>query len=206
MGLFSFVGDILGDLTGATKAGKAAQKAGEIQAAEAAKGVEEQRRQFDLTRQDNLPFLNAGQQALGGQLNLLGLNGSGAEQDAINAILASPMYQSLVGQGEEAIRANASATGGLRGGNIQRSLAGFRSDLLGQSILSRMTQLGSVASGGVQTAANLGQFGQANADSIANLFGQRGSALAGGTIARGSSNLRGVQTAAQIGATAAGFF
>ncbi len=208
MGLFSFIGDILGDITGTNKQAKAAAKAGELQAGFAQQGIDETRRQFDVTQGNFEPYLDAGKDALGSIMDLLGLGSGGAESQrgAIETLKSSPLFQSLFGTGEEAILQNAAATGGLRGGNTQRSLADFGSDTLAKVIQDRLAQLGGVAGGGQSSAAQVGGFGQTAANSIANLFGQQGAAQAGGLIANGNSQANGLTSGLKLASSIAGFF
>lgn len=175
-----FVGDIVGGLFGASSSKKAAKAQTEMFKL----GIEEQRRQYDQTRTDLLPWLSAGSSALGGLLDIVGLNGGAKQQASIDAIRSSPMFASLLRQGEEGILQNASATGGLRGGNIQHSLADFRSDLLASEIERQYAKLGGISGAGAQTGATIGGFGQNSANAISQLFGNIGQAKAGGIIGR----------------------
>lgn len=136
---------------------------------------------------------------------LIGLNGTGAQQDAINGLLASPEYTTGVAQGEDAILQNASATGGLRGGNTQNSLARFRSDLLANTITSKYNQLGGLTSLGQNAAAGVGNNGLSVANSIGQLLGDQGAAVAGGQIAMGNRNAAAFNNAIKIAGTVMGF-
>lgn len=161
---------------------KAAQKAADAQVKAEQLGVDETRRQFDLSRADNLPFLTAGTTALGQQGDLLGLNGADAQATGIAALKESPLFASLFDNGLEAVTQNAAATGGLRGGNAQRSFADFGRDSLAQVILQQLGSLGQVAGQGQQTGSFLGQLGANAASSLSNLFTQQGQARAGGIL------------------------
>lgn len=110
------------------------------------------------------PYAQAGQDALSQQMALMGM-GSPEEQAAMIAQLeGGPEYQALVEQGENAMLANASATGGLRGGNLQGALAQFRPQMLSQLINQQMSRLGGIAGMGYNAASTLGTgVGQANA-------------------------------------------
>jgi len=110
------------------------------------------------------PYAQAGQDALSQQMALMGM-GSPEEQAAMIAQLeGGPEYQALVEQGENAMLANASATGGLRGGNLQGALARFRPQMLSQLINQQMSRLGGIAGMGYNAASTLGTgVGQANA-------------------------------------------
>ena len=131
---------------------------------------------------------------------------------------SSPMFQALARQGEEAMLQQASATGGLRGGNIQAALAQFRPQMLAQAIEEQYGRLGGLTSLGQLTSQNLAQMGQASAAGtataglrtgadIAGLMGQQGAARAGAELAQGQAfanvlNLPAQFLGAQYGATA----
>ncbi|WP_221175245.1 hypothetical protein, partial [Staphylococcus aureus] len=68
---------------------------------------------------------------------LTALGQNAAQQTAIGNINNSAEMQTYLQQGENAILQNASATGGLRGGNTQAALAQFRPQLLNQLINQR---------------------------------------------------------------------
>jgi hypothetical protein len=125
------IGSVLGGITGAKQSAKGAQQAAQTQASAADRAIAEQREARLTNEQRQDPFVKAGTSALAAQMGLIGLNGTAGQQDAISALLTSPEYTTSVRQGEESILQNASATGGLRGGNTQNSLANFRSDLVG---------------------------------------------------------------------------
>ena len=185
----SFVGDLIGDvvggITGAKQAGEAAERAGQTQAAAAQAGIEEQRRQFDKLVEIMSPYVTAGSGALEAQQALAGLGGQEAQQAAISGIEQSPIFQALSRQGEEALLQSASATGGLRGGNVQAALAQFRPQMLQQMIEQRYSQLGGLSSLGQASAAGQAAQGMQSASNIANLLANQGQAIAGGQTAAG---------------------
>ena len=161
-------------------AGKAAGQ--QVQAAEA--GIEEQRRQFDRLQELLKPYVEAGTPALQAQQALLGLGGPEAQQQAVAGLESSPMFQALARQGEEAMLQQASATGGLRGGNIQAALAQFRPQMLAQAIEEQYGRLGGMTALGQQSAAGVGAAGMQTGQAVAGLLGQQGAARAGGTMGR----------------------
>lgn len=184
MGLFSFVGGLLG--AGSQK--KAIKKATQAQIDALNKAIEEQRRQFDLTRSDFAPYLEAGTGAIGGLSDLLGLNGNDKAGAAIEALKGSPIYQSLYDNGLEAVLQNASATGGVRGGNTERGLAGFAGDTLSSVIADQLSRLGGLAGLGEGATNSVAGFGAHTADAIGNFFNQQGQARASGALAKGGIN------------------
>ena len=185
----SFVGDLIGDvfggITGASQQADAASQAASTQAAASAAGIAEQRRQFDKLVEIMAPYVTAGTGALGAQQALVGLGGPKAQQAAISGIKQSPIFQALSRQGEEALLQRASATGGLRGGNIQAALAQFRPQMLQQMIEQQYSQLGGLSSLGQASAAGQAAQGMQSASNIANLLANQGQAIAGGQMARG---------------------
>ena len=110
-----------------------------------------------------------------------------AQQNAIAGLESSPIFQALVRQGEEGILQNASATGGLRGGNVQGALAQFRPAMLNQQIQQRFSQLGGITQLGQNSAAGVGNAGLGAAGNIAALLEQKGAAQAGGALAQGNA-------------------
>jgi len=137
-------------------------------------------------------------QAFEQQQALAGLRGPEAQQAAIAQIEQSPFLQAQIRQGEEAMLQRASATGGLRGGNIQGALAQFRPQMLQQAIEQQYGRLGGFAGTGLGVTEQLYRGGQASAANqasaagtmganVANLLGQQGAAQAGGALGRGAA-------------------
>lgn len=175
----SIVSGLIGSKS-ASKAAKAQASAAEqgaaAQLAATEMSIDEQRRQFDAVKELLRPYVQAGAGALEGQQGLLGLRGPEAQQQAIDALTASPQYQTLVQQGEEALLQNAAATGGVRGGNLQGALAQYRPQVLSQLIESQYGKLGTLAGLGQASAAGQAAAAQQTGMNISNLLGQQGQA------------------------------
>lgn len=189
------VGNVLGDLTGANAAAKGQQQAAATQAAASQAGIDETRRQFDALQKALQPYSQTGGSALSALSNLLGLGGADAQQQAISGIANSSEYKTALDQGQNAILQNASATGGLRGGNTQAALAQFAPQLLNQLVNQKYSQLGGLVSVGQNAAAGVGNAGMQSAGSIAQLLQQQGAAKAGGQIAAGNSQANNIGSA-----------
>jgi hypothetical protein len=159
-----------------------AGRASAAQAGAAQAGIDEQRRQYEETQRLLAPYVSAGVPAVRQMQALSGALGPEAERAAIAQIEASPTLQAAVDRGETALLQRASATGGLRGGNIQAALAQFRPQMLSQEIQSRLGQFGGLATLGSNAAARQGTFGATTAGNIGNLLGTQGQAQAGGII------------------------
>ncbi len=202
----SFIKNIIGSITGAKQAAAGAESASRTQAAAAQQGVDEQRRQFDALQKVLEPYVQAGYGGLSGQQDLLGLNGAGAQGGAIAGIQSGPQFQALQQQGENAILQNASATGGLRGGNTQAALAQFRPQLLSQLIDQQFSRLGGITQIGQNSAAGVGNAGLQTGNNVANLLQQKGAATAGGQIAQGNYGRQVFGDVVKIGSAVAGAF
>jgi hypothetical protein len=165
----------------------AASSAAAAQGASAQAGIDEQRRQFDAVQKLLQPYTEAGPGALEAQQSFLGLKGPEAERAAIARISGGETFKALSEQGENALLQRASATGGLRGGNIQGALAQFRPKLLSSLIDQQYGRLGGMTALGQQSAAGVGTAGLQTGVNVANLLGQQGAAQAGAEIAQGKA-------------------
>ena len=187
--------------------GEGAKSAANTQAGAAQAGIAEQRTAFDKLQTLLQPYVDVGKPAITGlkpyaeagvpafeqQQALLGLRGPEAERAAIERISGGARFQEMAQQGEEALLSRASATGGLRGGNIQGALAQYRPALLSSLIEQQYGKLGGLADIGRETETNLAKIGQASAagvgaqgvttgTNVSNLLGQQGQAIAGGQL------------------------
>lgn len=180
----SFIKKGFDSLTGKT----AAKNASQAQQQASQQGMEEQRRQFDALQKLMQPYVQSGTGALQGQNDLLGLNGFGKQQTAIGNIENSPFFKSQYQQAENALLQNASATGGLRGGNTQEALADNRSNLLFGNVQQQLKNLSGVAANGQSAAAGLGGDGLTFGNNIAQGYGDIGQAQAGYQLAKGQVN------------------
>lgn len=190
--------------------GNAAARASRAQVQGAEAGIAEQRRQFEAAQAVLAPYVDAGEEALTGlkpyveagpeallqQRVLAGLEGPDKQREAINALAANPEFLALTRQGEEAMLQQASATGGLRGGNIQGALAQYRPQMLQDYIGQQYSRLGGLTALGQTTSQNIAQLGQASATGqataglrtgadIAGLYGDIGAARAGKFLSQG---------------------
>ena len=166
---------------------RAANRAATAETQSAQMAIDEQRRQFDQIRTLLQPYVDAGNPALQGLLDLTGLGSQGGQAAAIQQQEQNPLFQALAQQGENALLQNASATGGLRGGNIEGALGQFRPQLLNQFIEQQYGRLGGLASIGQNAAVGVGNAGMNAANQIGRQFNTIGSAQAGGAIGRGAA-------------------
>jgi len=176
------LGGIFGAVIGGSQNAKAVKKASAAQQAGIQQAIDEQRRQFDLTRGDFQPYQQAGASGLGQLGDILGINGPEKQQAALGMIQGSPMLAGLIRNGEEAVLQNASATGGLRGGNTQRGLADFRADAFNQVLQQQIGHLGGLAGMGMGSSEAVGNFGQNAANQIGSGLTSIGNSRAGSVL------------------------
>lgn len=188
----------------ASQSKKAAGKAADAQSEASEAGIAEQRRQYDKMVELLSPYVKAGGAALTGQQDILGLSGEYAQQKAIAGIESSPYFQATAKQGESAILQNASATGGLRGGNTQGALAQFRPQLLNQLVQQQYQNLGGITQLGQSSAAGQASAGMQSAGNIGNLLAQSGQAQAGGIIGAQNAQNQMIGNLLQLGGAAYG--
>ena len=200
----SFIGKLVGKLTGAQAQADAASAAATTQQAYAQSGIDEQNRQFDELVKLMQPFVQGGTGAFQSQQNLIGLGGADAQQQAIQALQQGPQFQAMEQAGQNAILQNASATGGLRGGNTQAALGQFSPQLLSQLIQQQYGQLGGIAQMGQSAATGQASAGMQTGNNIANLLQQQGAAGAGGQLAQGGVASSGFGSLMNIGGMLAG--
>lgn len=221
MGLFGSIVKGVGSALGGIAGGSSKKKAAQLEYQAAQDAINEQRRQYDTTRADYAPYLEAGTGALAQISALLGLGtpgtgsglpgtsggtpgigdglpgmgGNAAQASALDALRESPLFQSLYRTGEEAVLQNAAATGGLRGGNAQRSLADFGADTFAQVIQRQLANLAGVAGLGSGATDAVSAFGQQSSANIGNLAQQGASARAGGILGNSGSIASGINSA-----------
>lgn len=198
-------------LIGGAVQSKAAKKAGQAQVEAADLGAAEQRAAREEMRRLLEPYTQVGVPALQAQMAAVGLSGPEAQAEYVAQQEASPIFQALARQGEQAMLQQASATGGLRGGNIQGALAQYRPALLNQFLEQQYGRLGGLTTLGQQSAAGVGTAGMQTATSIADLLGQAGAARAGAALGQGQAwgnvlSLPALFAGLQYGRTGQGLF
>ena len=186
-------GALVSGIGTAVAQGISGRKAAGVQERAAQAGIDEQRARFEQLQKLLSPYVRAGKSALAEQAGLLGLKGDDAQKEALLGIQNDPTFLALAKQGQNAILQSASATGGLRGGNIQAALGQFRPGLLNQFIQQRLSNLGGITSLGQNSAVGVGSAGQDAGARIAQLLGQGGEARAGGILSTGNAIAGGFQ-------------
>ena len=146
--------------------------------------IAEQRRQFDIGQGNLEPFREAGQGALSQQQALLGLSGVDAQQQAFDQFNESPGQAFLRKRGQKALLANASATGGLGGGNVKSALQQQGIGFAQQQLNNQMAQLSGISGTGQSTAVTQAGLGQQFAGNVGQMQQSAAQSRASGLLAQ----------------------
>lgn len=200
------IGSIVGGIEGAS----AAKKAAKLQAKSAQAALDEQKREFDLSRSDTQPYRDAGAASL---KDLRALMGTSANPGTLlkpftGADLASdPGYQFGLQQGEQGINRAAAAAGRYDSGATLKDLLRFNADYAGTkfndafnrdqltkgAIFNRLAGVAGIGQTGVGQATTAGMNSAAN---IGNLLTGQGNAIASGIVGSANSLSQGFSNAA----------
>jgi hypothetical protein len=159
--------NLFGQLAGSYFQGQGARDASDASVAGIREGIAEQRRQFDLSRSDQLPWMQAGTAALG------------RLQDP-TAFTKSPDYDFVLGEQLRGVENSAAARGGLFSGNTGRALQERAANVASGEYGNWFNRNAALAGLGQTSAQSLGTLGQNNANNVSNLLNQQGNARASG--------------------------
>src|SRR5574337_1080768 len=141
----------IGSNMAANKQAGASKNAANAQLQATQQSIDEQRREYDQTRTDQLPFLQAGYGALDKESAFLNGDTSGFDK--------SPDYQFALSQGIGALDKSAAANGSLYSGGHSADLMQFGEGTANQFANSYWNKLAGMAGQGQVTAGNLGNLG-----------------------------------------------
>ena len=184
-------------ITGKTGA-KAAEQAGQMQADASKYAADISQKQYEQTRQDQMPWLEAGQKALGGLSDMLYGDPS--------KFMTDPSYQWRKQQGMDGIESSAAASGGLLSGAALKSLNGHNSSLASQEYSNAFNRLSGMAGTGQSTANAIGNFGANNALNQGNAAIGGANAQANGLMGATNAKQQGLGNIFSLGSKALGMF
>jgi len=144
------------------KQSQAAKKAGQAGADASYADIAERQRQYDQSRADQLPFLNAGYDSLERQNAFLNGDTSGFE--------SSPDYQFRMDQGIKALDRSAAAHGRLMSGGYGQDLTSFAQGTAAQGANDYWNKLAGRAGQGMTTAGSLQSLGQSTANGMSDAY------------------------------------
>jgi hypothetical protein len=157
----------------------AARDAANAQQEGAEAATAEQRRQYDLTRQDQMPFLEAGYDALDRQESILNGDYSG--------FMNSPDYLYARDEMQRGVERGAAARGALYNAGTSVDLSRHLGGLASQNLNSYWNKLAGRAGQGQVTASGLGSLGMGMANQIGANYRGAADAQASSYLARGNA-------------------
>lgn len=125
------------------------------------------------------PYVEGGQTAFMKQMAISGAAGPEAQKQEIEMIQSSPGFYEMIKEGEDAILANAAATGGVRGGDTQSFLAKYRPGMLRQEIQDKYNMYGGLASTGLSATGMQASAAGQKAGNIINAAAGAGGGVPG---------------------------
>lgn len=167
-----------GAIYAANKQSSAAKNAADAQTSASQASIAEQQREYDQTRTDQLPFLQAGYGALDKENAFLNGDWSG--------FMNSPDYQFSLNQGILANDKSAAANGSLYSGGHSADLTQWAEGDADQFANNYWNKLAGQAGQGQVSASNLATAGSNEANSISNLLTNAGNARASSYLQQGS--------------------
>jgi len=160
-----------------------------------------QEKQFNTTQEQVQPFLDAGTGLIPNVVANSSLDGFNAK---LSAILNSENFSALEDPLQEAATNNLSAVGLTRSGVAPKVAGDIRADLALQIEQLLSGRESALVNNGQNAAFDLGAARQANADTISNLFVQKGQALSSGILADAQSDAQGFSNFASFATGAPG--
>jgi len=168
---------------------QAAKKGGEEQAGATRYAADLANQQYNQTRADQMPFLEAGK----GALNQLIPLASNYKPFDYNAMTADPGYGFRLSEGQKALDRSAAARGGLISGSALKAATRFGQAAGSEEYTNafnryqaernaELNPLQSLAGMGQTTATNLGTMGASNAANMGNLATSGAAANAAGRV------------------------
>lgn len=188
---------VASSLIGANAASSAASK----QSDAANRAADLQNQQYQQTRQDQMPWMQAGQTALNA-LTPLAMNYKPFDMATFQQ---DPSYQFRMDQGLKAIQRSAAARGNQLGGSTLGALQNYGQNAASQEYQNafnryqaernaQLNPLQSLAGVGQTTAQQLGQTGAANAANVGNLITGGAAAQAAGGVGAANALTNGLGT------------
>jgi hypothetical protein len=179
----------------------ASSKAAGAQAGAARDAAALQNEQYQQTRQDQMPWMEAGKTAL----NALTPLATNYQKFGMDQFRADPGYAFRLSEGQKALDRQAAARGGLISGGALKAAQRYGQEMGSQEYTNafnryqaeRQAQLGplqSLAGVGQTTAQSLGQTGAANAANIGNLMTGGAAAQAAGYVGGANALTSGLGT------------
>lgn len=179
---------------GSAYASKQSSKAAKAQAASADQASAIQQANFEQTREDLMPYKQAGDTSLNQLMGQMTPDGYFNQTYTGQDIYSDPSYQFRLQQGQDAIQSSAAAQGGLLSGATLKALQNYGQESASQEYsnaynrfnadqTNRYNRLSNLVGIGQNAAAQVGNAGAQTAQAVANNTMQGANALAAGQVA-----------------------
>lgn len=165
-----------GSIYAANKANKGQQAAANASQQASNASIAEQRRQFDLARADQQPWLQTGTSALQELAQLYGL-APGGTAGAMSNFRASPDYQFRLNEQNRALTARNAALGIQNSGAAQKAALQYSGNLASGEFNNYANRLSALAGVGQSAAQSNAAAGQNLANAFTNIQGNNAQAL-----------------------------
>ena len=186
MGIETLIGGGLA-LVGGMMSSDAAKDAAQTQADATNAGIGEQRRQFDLTREDYAPYREAGKRGLAQYETEINAPVTAAD------VMQDPGYQFGLMQGQTALDRKIAAMGGRVSGAALKAAARYGTDYAStgynaayQRRQDRLNRLAALAGIGQSATGSSAQAGMNMANNVSGMLTAQGDASAAARMAQGS--------------------
>lgn len=186
---------------GAVISSQASKSAANTQAGAADRAAELQQQQYEQTRQDQMPWMKAGESAL----NKLAPMVENYQKFGQEQFQEDPGYAFRLSEGQKALDRQAAARGGLISGSALKAAQRYGQDMGSQEYTNafnryqternaQLNPLQSLAGVGQTTAAQLGNAGQNMATNVGNAYMGGANAQAAGTIGQANAVNQGLSS------------
>ena len=200
-------------VAGSMYSSKQAGKAAKAQAASADRASQIQQENFEQTREDLMPYKQAGDTSLSQLMGQMTPDGYFNQTYTGQDIYSDPSYQFRLQQGQNAIQSSAAAQGGLLSGATLKALQNYGQESASQEFsnaynrfnadqTNRYNRLSNLVGIGQNAAAQVGNAGAQTSQAIANNTMAGANALAAGQIGSANAWTNGAQ---QLGSLATAY-
>lgn len=174
---------VAGSMYSSRQAGKAAK----TQAASADQASAIQQANFEQTREDLMPYKQAGDTSLSQLMGQMGSNGYFNQTYTGQDIYSDPSYQFRLQQGQDAIQSSAAAQGGLLSGATLKALQNYGQESASQEYGNAYNRFNADQTNRYNRLSNLVGVGQNAAAQVGNAGAQTSQAIANNTMAGANS-------------------
>lgn len=174
-------------IAGGAMASSASKKAAKTQAASADRASQIQQENFEQTREDLMPYKQAGDTSLNQLMGQMGSNGYFNQTYTGQDIYSDPSYQFRLQQGQDAIQSSAAAQGGLLSGATLKALQNYGQESASQEYSNAYNRFNADQTNRYNRLSNLVGIGQNAAAQVGNAGAQTAQAVANNTMAGANS-------------------